>query len=62
MKCPFRIDVEYEYVALKSAKEGEEDQYLEKAQRQKFPECAGSSCPFYVYGGGCERANLLTQD
>ena len=54
MICPFRIDVEFEYVALEPKKD-EEPSYLEKAQRQRYPKCAGQECPFYNYGGGCSR-------
>ncbi len=61
MKCPFRIDLEYEYVQLISGKDDKEDSYLEKAQRQRYPECEGDECPFYAYGA-CERVNLLLND
>ena len=54
MICPFRIDVEFEYVALES-KEGEEPSYLEKAHRQKYPKCVGQECPFYNFNGYCDR-------
>lgn len=55
MICPFRIDVEFEYVALNSNKKDEEPSYLEKAQRQSYPKCLEDECPYYNYDGYCGR-------
>ena len=57
MKCQFRIDVEFEYVALAPADNDKdtEPSYLEKAQRQRYPDCIEDECPFYNYGGACNR-------
>jgi hypothetical protein len=54
MRCPFRVDVEFEYMQVNDPKEGEEASYLEKAQRQKFAKCYGDDCPYYVYNN-CSR-------
>ena len=51
MICPFRVDVEFEYLELKSKKKDEDPQYLEKAQRQVYAQCMEDECPFYNYGG-----------
>ena len=60
MICPFRIDVEFDYIALAPKDdENAEPSYLEKAQRQKYPECMEEECPFYEYSfnvtGSCNR-------
>ena len=55
MICPFRIDVEFEYMGLSTGKKDEEPSYLEKAQRQVYSPCMEDECPFYNYDGLCTR-------
>lgn len=55
MICPFRLDVEFEYVAL-PCKKDEEPSYLEKAQRQVYPPCMEDECPWFdSYYNKCTR-------
>lgn len=55
MICPFRLDVEFEYMKLSTGKKDEEPSYLEKAQRQRYPKCMEEECPFYNYDRSCMR-------
>ena len=57
MICPFRMTIEFEYVALTSKKEDEEPSYLEKAQRQVYPPCMEDECPYYNKYGYCTRVD-----
>lgn len=61
MICPFRVDVELEYVSIGPDKDGD-PQYLEKSQRQKYALCDEGECPFFVYPDICSRANALVND
>lgn len=54
MICPFRLNVEFEYVAL-PCKKDEEPSYLEKAHRQVYPPCMEDECPYYNKYGYCNR-------
>ena len=55
MICPFRVDVEFEYINLPSKKEDEDPQVLEKAQRQIYAQCMGDECPYYNWDSKCGR-------
>ena len=46
MICPFRANTEFEYRKVES-KNGEEDSYLEMAQRMTYPKCYEHECPFW---------------
>lgn len=58
MICPFRVNVEFEYIKLPPDKDGE-PQFLEKSQKQIYAGCEEDRCPFYDYSGGCKRADAM---
>ena len=50
MICPFRIDVDYEYCEIDGT-------LVISRQRQVYPECEEGDCPYYDWGGACERTS-----
>ena len=48
--CPFRIDTEFEYATING-------QVVQSSQHEEFSPCMGDKCPFYEYGGGCNRVD-----
>lgn len=41
MRCPFRINMEFEYAKIPTKKKDKDPSFLESAQKQEFGECYG---------------------